>query len=61
MIPNKIKSKIKAQTKFIRKKETHMHNKNKIIGLINFADISVKGKYIELRETVNKLKIIENV
>lgn len=38
-----------------------MHNKNKIIGLINFADISVKGKYIELRETVNKLKIIENV
>ncbi len=61
VIPNKIKSKIKVQTKFIRKKETDIHNKNKIIGLTNFADISIKGKYIGLRETVNKLKIIENV
>ncbi len=61
VIPNKIKSKIKAQTKFIRKKETDIHNKNKIIGLTNFADISVKGKYIGLRKTVNKLEIIENV
>ena len=61
VIPNKIKSKIKIQTKFIRKKETDIHNKNKIIGLTNFADISVKGKYIGLRETVNKLKIIKNV
>lgn len=32
-----------------------------IIGLTNFADISVKGKYMGLREAVNKLKIIENV
>ena len=61
VIPNKIKSKIKVQTKFIRKKETDIHNKNKIIDLTNFADISIKGKYIGLRETVNKLKIIENV
>ena len=45
VIPNKIKSKIKNQAKFIRKKELNTHSINCIIGLTNFANISVDGKY----------------
>ena len=61
VIPNKIKSKIKNQARFIRKKEIDIHNRNSIIGLTNFADISVKGKYMGLRKTVDNLKVINNV
>ena len=49
VIPNKIKSKIKNQTKFIRKKELDEQRKNSIIGLTNFANISVEGSYKGLK------------
>ena len=58
VIPNKIKSKIKAQTKFVRKKELDIHRKNCIIGLTNFANISVNGKYSGLRKRLDSIKII---
>lgn len=61
VIPNKIKSKIKNQAKFIRKKEIDIYNKNSIIGLTNFADMSVKGKYNGLRKTVDNIKVINNI
>ncbi len=57
VIPNKIKSKIKEQTKFIRKKEIDIHKKNSIIGLTNFANISVNGKYRGLINSLACLKI----
>lgn len=57
VIPNKIKSKIKKQTKFVRKKKIDLHSKNSIIGLTNFADISVNGKYRGLRKTLDNIKI----
>lgn len=57
VIPNKIKSKIKSQTKFVRKKEIDLHSKNSIIGLTNFADISVNGKYRGLRRTLDNIKV----
>lgn len=57
VIPNKIKSKIKDQTKFIRKKELDIHRKNSIVGLTNFADISVNGKYMGLRKSLNNIII----
>ncbi len=58
VIPNKIKSKIKKQTKFVRKNEIDLHSKNSIIGLTNFADISVNGKYRGLRKTLDNIKIM---
>lgn len=58
VIPNKIKSKIKNQTKFIRKKKIDSHSKNSLIGLTNFADISVTGKYKGLRKTLDNIKIM---
>ena len=57
VIPNKIKSKIKGQAKFVRKKEIDLHSKNSIIGLTNFADLSVAGKYKGLRKTLENIKI----
>ena len=57
VIPNKIKSKIKGQAKFIRKKEIDLHCKNSIIGLTYFAEISVTGKYNGLRKTLENIKI----
>ena len=57
VIPNKIKSKIKAQTKFIRKKELDIHRKNSIMGLTNFANISVNGKYRGLRKSLDSITI----
>lgn len=54
-IPNKIKSKIKSQTKFIRKKEIDMCRKNSIIGLTNFANMSIYGKYRGLRKTLDSI------
>ncbi len=58
VIPNKIKSKIKKQIKFVRKKEIDLHAKNSIIGLTNFADISVNGKYRGLRKTLDNIKMV---
>ena len=58
VIPNKIKSKIKAQTKFVRKKELDIHRKNSIVGLTNFANISVNGKYRGLRKTLDSIIIV---
>ena len=58
VIPNKIKSKIKKQTKLVRRKEINLQGKNSIIGLTNFADISVKGRYIGLRKTLDNIKIV---
>lgn len=58
VIPNKIKFKIKNQAKFVRKKEINMQNRNSIIGLTNFADISVSGKYKGLRNKLDTMKII---
>lgn len=55
VIPNKIKSKIKDQSKFIRKKELDIHRKNSIVGLTNFADISVNGKYRGLRKCLDNI------
>ena len=55
VIPNKIKSKIKVQTKFVRKKELDIHRKNSIVGLTNFADISVNGKYRGLRKSLDNI------
>ena len=58
VIPNKIKSKIKAQTKFVRKKQLDIHRKNSIVGLTNFANISVNGKYRGLRKTLDGITIV---
>ena len=58
VIPNKIKSKIKGQTKFIRRKEIDMHTKNSIVGLTNFANMSVYGKYRGLRRTLDNITIM---
>ena len=58
VIPNKIKSKIKDQSKFIRKKELDIHRKNSIVGLTNFADISVNGKYRGLRKSLDNIIIM---
>lgn len=58
VIPNKIKSKIKEQTKFVRKKELDMHRKNSIVGLTNFANVSINGKYRGLRKTLDSITII---
>ena len=55
VIPNKIKSKIKDQSKYIRKKELDIHRKNSIVGLTNFADISVNGKYRGLRKSLDNI------
>lgn len=55
VIPNKIKSKIKDQSKFIRKKELDIHRKNSIVGLTNVADISVNGKYRGLRKSLDNI------
>ena len=57
VIPNKIKSKIKNQTKLVRKKEIDLHSKNSIMGLTNFADMSISGKYRGLRKTLDNIKI----
>lgn len=58
VIPNKIKAKIKGQTKFIRRKEIDMHTKNSIVGLTNFANMSVYGKYRGLRKTLDNITIM---
>lgn len=60
-IPNKIKSKIKNQTKFIRKKELDEQRKNSIIGLTNFANISVEGSYKGLRATLKNISTSNTV
>lgn len=57
VIPNKIKSKIKDQSKFVRKKDSiELKEKNKLIGLTNFANLSIEGKYTGL---VNKVKSMD--
>lgn len=61
VIPNKIKSKIKNQTKFIRKKELDEQRKNSIIGLTNFANISVEGSYKGLRATLKNISTSNTV
>lgn len=58
VIPNKIKSKIKNQTKFVRKKEIDVHRKNSIVGLTNFANMSENGKYRGLRKTLDNITIM---
>ena len=58
VIPNKIKSKIKAQTKFVRKKELDIHRKNSIVGLTNFAHMSVYGRYRGLRKSLENITIM---
>ena len=61
VIPNKIKSKIKNQTKIIRKKELDEQRKNSIIGLTNFANISVEGSYKGLRATLKNISTSNTV
>ena len=61
VIPNKIKSKIKNQTKFIRKKELDEQRKNSIIGFTNFANISVEGSYKGLRATLKNISTSNTV
>ena len=57
VIPNKIKSKIKDKSKFIRKVNSiTVADKNTLIGLTNFANLSIKGKYNGLIKKIKNMK-----